>query len=55
MNINDKILNDSELGYKSPEDYKIYDPIYTPQSEIQNIDNQIIKTNKHFYIESYGC
>ena len=55
MNVKDKILNDNELGYKSPEDYKVYDPIYTPNEKSQTSDNQSFKSNKYFYIESYGC
>jgi hypothetical protein len=51
----DNSLISTELEYKTPDEYKIYDPTYTPTDLSQSIDNQHIIHKKHFYIECYGC
>ena len=52
---NDNKLISKDLDYKTPDECKIYSPVYTPNSESQLIDNQLFSTNKKFFIESYGC
>ena len=51
----DNTLNTTDLEYKTPEEYKIYSPNYTPLESNKSIDNQQIVFKKHFYIECYGC
>jgi hypothetical protein len=51
----DNTLISNELEYNTPEEYKIYDPTYTPPETSQNIDNQQFIYKKHFYVECYGC
>ncbi len=51
----DNTLITKDLDYKSPEEYKIYSPLYTPDDKSQKIDNQSNKFEKYFYIECYGC
>lgn len=54
MNIDNTLIT-KDLDYKSPDEYKIYSPIYTPDNKSHSIDNQSIRFNKFFYVELYGC
>jgi hypothetical protein len=44
----DNTLISTELEYKTPEEYKIYAPTYTPSESSQNTDNQQSILKKHF-------
>jgi hypothetical protein len=51
----DNTLISNELEYNTPEEYKIYDPTYTPSETSKTIDNQQFIYKKHFYVECYVC